>query len=151
MVRYGKLTQSAIAAVSRLAEIYDQDRPASAAAEVARMRNLSKPMVAKVLSMLAQARILKSTPGPGGGYALARAPEQITFLDIARVFERHEDPPHCPFGPGYCGTGTPCPVHDDLVALDSVYEDFLHKHTFAPFRGIEGRPQPATEADPVRS
>lgn len=132
MFKYGKTTQSAIAAMSRLAEVYDQGRRLSSG-DIAQTRNLPRPLVAKLLTILSQAGLVTGAPGPGGGYALARPPRQITLHDVAVLFERHEDKRTCPFGPGWCGRGDPCPLHHSLVALDEQMVRFLKETTFAIF------------------
>lgn len=133
MFRYGKMTQSAIAAMSRLAELYDSGARVSSL-DIARTRNLPKPIVAKVLTVLSQGCLVSGAPGPTGGYRLARPPRQITLYDVARLFERESEGLSCPFGPGWCGNGAPCPLHDDLHELEERMARFL-KHThFGVFR-----------------
>ncbi len=68
MLRYGKTTQSAIAAMSRLAEQYDGGRTRVSSGDIAATRNLSRPLVAKMLTTLSQAGLIRGSPGPGGGY-----------------------------------------------------------------------------------
>jgi Rrf2 family protein len=127
MLKYGKTTQSAIAAMSRLAELYDGGRTRASSGEIATERNLPKPLVAKLLTILSQAELVSGSPGPGGGYSLAKAPKDISLYDVAALFERTEDKRTCPFGPGWCGHGEPCPLHEDLVALDESMVSFLRK------------------------
>jgi Rrf2 family protein len=133
MIRYGKMTQSAIAAMSRLAELYDGGARVSSL-DIARTRNLPKPIVAKVLTVLSQGGLVTGAPGPTGGYRLARPPRQITLHDVARLFERGSESLSCPFGPGWCGTGTPCPLHDDLHELEERMMRFLNQTHFGVFR-----------------
>lgn len=86
---YGKQTETAIAAVSFLAEIWRGPRTRRvSAADIADARGLQKPFVAKLLSALSQAGIVSGSPGPGGGYALAKDPSQIRLRDVWLVFER---------------------------------------------------------------
>jgi len=76
MIRYGKSTQNAIAAMSRLAVGYGQDERLSSG-DIARDRDLPQTLVAKLLTNLSQAGLVTGSPGPGGGYALAKHPEQM--------------------------------------------------------------------------
>ena len=46
---YGKQTETAIAAMSRLAEVYDGGKTRLSAAEIAADRNLQRPFVGKIL------------------------------------------------------------------------------------------------------
>jgi Rrf2 family iron-sulfur cluster assembly transcriptional regulator len=125
MLRYGKTTQSAIAAMSRLADLYDGGKTLVSSADIARARKLSRPLVAKLLTNLSQAGLVSGSPGPGGGYTLARPPSQISLYDVAVLFERADDERTCPFGPGWCGYGDPCPLHAPLVRLHEELLRFL--------------------------
>ena len=64
-----KSTEAAIAAMSRLAEVCDQGTPLTAA-QIASNRKLQKPFLAKLLTVLSQAGLIKGVPGPGGGYVI---------------------------------------------------------------------------------
>jgi Rrf2 family transcriptional regulator, iron-sulfur cluster assembly transcription factor len=124
MIRYGKTTQTAIALMSRLAEVYDEARPLSSL-EIARDRNLSRSLVAKLLTVLAQAGLVTGSRGPGGGYRLAKQPRAISLHDITQVFERSEDTIVCPFGPGWCGREEKCPLHDDYARFVEQFDKHL--------------------------
>lgn len=133
MISYGKTTQYAIAAASRLAEVYD-DRIKLSSIDIARDRGLPKPVVAKVLTILSQAGLVTGSPGPGGGYALAKLPSEIRLMDVAECFDRLEKTLSCPFGPDYCGSGNPCPLHHQLVSLQEQFRRFLNTNTLDVFR-----------------
>lgn len=133
---YGKSTQAAIAAVSRLAEVYNDGLRLSAV-DIAQSRKLQRPFVAKILTVLAQARLVKGTPGPGGGYTLAMEPREITLYDVFKLFEREEEIHECPFGGGICGQDDPCPIHDKLDEINSATDRLLHGTTFDVFSSPE--------------
>ncbi|MGB6220299.1 RrF2 family transcriptional regulator [Haloferula sp.] len=122
----------AVAAMSALAEVFPKGIRLSSA-QVAENRNLSQPLVAKVLTQLSQYGFVHGTRGPGGGYRLARDPAAISVFEVVEIFEGHRDPSSCPFGPGWCGIGEPCPLHDTLVAMADKSAATLKKVTFAPF------------------
>lgn len=131
---YGKQTEAAIAAMSRLAEVYDGGRTRLSASDVADARGLQRPRVAKALSVLSMGGLVTGSPGPGGGFTLARHPRDITIHDVFVLFERHDDSKRCPFGGGICGVGQSCPLHDELVAVHQAMEKLLHQTTFEKFR-----------------
>jgi Rrf2 family iron-sulfur cluster assembly transcriptional regulator len=136
MTPYGKTAQTAIAAVSRLAEVYDSRKPVKLnSAEIATVRDLSQPVVAKVLTILSQAGIVNGSPGPGGGYWLRRTPASVNLYEVVSLFERLEENVSCPFGPAYCGNGPHCPMHHDLLAIREHIITFLKSITFAKFVG----------------
>jgi Rrf2 family protein len=133
MINYGKMSQNAVSAVSYLASCW-QDPPCKvSSSEIAEKRNLPRPIVAKILTSLSHGGLIKGTPGPGGGYWLARPPAAITLWDVAAVFERADPGIMCPLGPGWCGHGPRCPLHDSIVALKATTEAFLKAHDFGQF------------------
>lgn len=130
---FGRSTEIAIAAMSRLAELYETDKASMTSADIAESRCVPKPYVAKVLTILAQRGLVAGTQGRKGGYGLARPPGKITLLEIAACFERDLKPIACPFGPGYCGDKAPCPLHNDIAALHRQAYSFLENTTLAVF------------------
>ena len=131
---YGKQTEYAIAAMSRLAEVYDGGRTRLSAADIAEARGLQRPFVAKTLSALSQAGLVTAARGPGGGSVMARDPKSITLYDVFKLFEREINSDTCPFGGGICGVGQRCPIHDKLVSVQRAMDRLLHQTTFDEFR-----------------
>lgn len=151
---YGKQTETAIAALSRLAEVYDGGKTRLSAADIARDRNLQGPFVAKLMTVLSQAGLVDGTPGPGGGYSLAKPPSKIPLYDVYQLFEREDTSNLCPFGGGICGVGTPCAIHDKLVHVQLALSDLLANTSLEEFRRAyqdEGlRPTPAPTSPPSK-
>lgn len=136
MTPYGKVAQTAVAAITRLAQAYDAEKPVRlSSGQVAESRNLPKPVVAKVLVTLSQAGLVDGAPGPGGGYALAKPPGEIKLIEVAQLFGQRDDQLSCPFGPEWCGTGPQCPLHDELTAIRERIESFLVLNTLESFVG----------------
>jgi Rrf2 family protein len=133
MFPYGKTASNAVAAMSFLAEGYGRPDFRASSALISRERNLSKPLVAKVLTMLSQAGLVGGSPGPGGGYFLAKPPGEIHLIDIVRLFEKTETESRCPFGPHWCGNNDPCPLHDEIVALHETGRRFLGETSLQVF------------------
>ncbi len=131
---YGKATENAIAAMTRLAEVYDGGETLLSASDIAENRDLQRPYVSKLLSTLSQAGLVTGQRGPGGGFCLARHPRDITLHEVWSLFEREDDSDKCPFGGGYCGASRPCALHDKLVALKILMDTTLRETTFEEFR-----------------
>lgn len=70
----------------------------------------------RVLQNLVRAKLVRSQPGPGGGYALARTPEAITILDVVNDVAPVERIRSCPLG--LASHTRLCPLHREL---DKVY------------------------------
>jgi Rrf2 family protein len=76
-------------------------------------------VIRRDLAALRQARLVRSTPGHGGGWTLARAPEEITVQEVyAAIGERLVASPER--GAGSPGCLLEARVHQ---ALGDVYED----------------------------
>lgn len=150
MFIYGKTTANAIAVMSFLAA--DPKRRAGSG-EIAKSRNISRALTAKLLTQLAAAGLVRGQPGPGGGYTLARPAGKICLLDIASLFEQTEPPSLCPFGHGWCGKGDPCPLHDRIAGMIDSNRSFMKKTSLALFEGkIPRMPprKPRTKKTPAR-
>ncbi len=132
MFTYSKLAQAGIAAVSYLAARSSEKRLVGSA-EIAEARELSRQLVAKILTILSREGIVAGTPGPSGGYRLLRHPAEISLLDVVKIFEDPEDRVMCPFGPNWCGNGPKCPLHDTFFAMHQEALDRLGQETFAQF------------------
>lgn len=62
---------------------------------IAYNQKISEQYLEQLMSPLRKARLIKSIRGAQGGYALARAPEEITIGDIIRVLEGPIAPVEC--------------------------------------------------------
>ncbi len=133
MLRCGKTAQTAIAAMSALAEHYDGGQTVLSSHDIARDRNLPQPLVAKLLTTLSASGLVDGSRGPGGGYWLAKTPARISLAHIAELFEKDNEGIMCPFGPGWCGKGEPCPLHHELAAMNEQWETFMCKTMLSVF------------------
>lgn len=134
MSSYGRTSSNAIAIASLLAERWGR-KIRTTSQEAAKIRGISKPLAARILVQLSQVDLVQGTPGPNGGYALARVPMEIRLSEIVSVFQKVEASERCAYGPGWCGTGKRCPLHDTLTELDQQYLSFLEKTTLDVFEG----------------
>ena len=130
---YGKSTETAIAALSRLAEVYDGGATRLSATEIAASRGLQRPFVAKILSTLSQAGLVEGTRGPGGGFSFANHPREVTLYDVYCLFERPKASKTCPVGGGVCGGQALCPLHDRFENVRKAMDKVLHATTFDVF------------------
>ncbi len=134
MIRFGKTAQTAISAMSLLAEVYDGGKTKLSSLEIAERRGLPQPVVAKVLTIVSSLGLVDGTRGPGGGYWLRKPPEKIALLDIVEEFERQDSRIMCPFGPDWCGHGAPCPMHDSLARMDNEWTTYLRDTRLSVFQ-----------------
>lgn len=76
--------------------------------EIAKAKDIPQAFLAQILPLLANHGLVKSQQGAHGGYALARSPETISFLDIIESVEG-------PLRLNKCVEGQ----HDDCSILDN--------------------------------
>ena len=55
--------------------------------DVSREESIPKSFLAKIFQSLVKSRIVKSTRGSGGGFALAKAPNKISVLEVIEAIE----------------------------------------------------------------
>lgn len=76
--------------------------------EIARQMDVPEDFLAKILKTLVDMGLVKSTRGPHGGYALAKAPSEISFLDVIEAVEGPVALNVCLDGEDACGHSTAC-------------------------------------------
>ena len=76
--------------------------------EIAKAKDIPQAFLAQILPQLANRGVVRSQQGAHGGYALARAPKQISFLEVIESVEG-------PLRLNKCVEGH----HDDCSILDS--------------------------------
>jgi Rrf2 family protein len=133
MFRYGKRSRQAVSAIAYLAQWHGRESGTVSSITVARARGLSPALAAKLMSEMAAAGLLVGTSGPKGGYRLGRPPGKIFLGEVVRIFESAKGEMPCPFGPGWCGHGPHCPLHDSFVRIQEVTTNFLETTTLAAF------------------
>jgi len=77
--------------------------------------NLSSPFLGKILQNLVKQKLLVSTKGPNGGFALAKSAGEITLYDIVIKVDGEEFFTNCLISLEPCKSHDPskpfCPVH----------------------------------------
>ncbi|NUO18888.1 Rrf2 family transcriptional regulator [bacterium] len=104
---------------------------------IAKEEHLPAPFLAKLLRTLAEAKILTSNRGPGGGYKLAKSPEQISLQDVSVLFDGLTLANECLLGYGRCSDTTPCPVHKLWGPRKTYMQEFLRETTIASLLSLE--------------
>lgn len=80
--------------------------------EISKAENIPRPFLAKLLHSLRNKGFVKSTKGPGGGYALARPPQRIRVHEIVETFDGPMNlNTTCILGLDECCDGMGCALH----------------------------------------
>jgi Rrf2 family protein len=121
-----KTAEYALRAAVWLAQAPGQ--PASAD-QLAEATKVPRRYLHKVLQDLVRAALVRSQPGPGGGYSLARPTAKITILDVVNATAPLERIRHCPLGlPSHTRL---CPLHKELDRVYASAEEALGHVTLA--------------------
>jgi len=140
---YGKTSSNAIAVASLLAERWTSGARTSSI-DAAKVRSISRPLAAKLMVQMSQAGIVVGTPGPHGGYSLARHPSEIHLAEIVNLFQKSDNEDRCPYGPGWCGREEPCALHHQLAEIDSAFLGLMQNTTLAVFLKPAAKPAAKT-------
>ena len=89
----------------------DSKREFQLVREMAKALELPAPYLAKILQPLAAQGLLDSQRGRGGGFRLARAPEDLTLYQIVDAQERLGAARECLLGQAECSDERACPMH----------------------------------------
>ena len=101
----------------------------ASADELAEATKVPRRYLHKVLQDLIRAKLARSQPGPGCGYALARPPVEITILDVVDAVAPLERIRHCPLGlPSHTSL---CPLHSELDRAYAATQEALSRVTIA--------------------
>lgn len=90
---------------------------AVSADSLAEQTKVPRRYLSRVLQDLAAAGVVRSRPGPGGGYELCKETDQITILDVVNTVAPIERIKTCPLG--LKSHHKLCPLHAEL---DKAYE-----------------------------
>jgi Rrf2 family protein len=83
----------------------------------------------KVLQDLVRAELVRSQPGPKGGYTLDQPPAKISILDVVNAVSPLERIRHCPLG--LTSHTKLCPLHKELDNVYAATEKGLARVTLA--------------------
>lgn len=95
--------------------------------------------LAKILWTLRNAGYLEATRGHGGGYRLARPADEITLIDVVRLFEGVSAEPGCLLGEQHeCSDKNACSAHQAWKQVKETYLQFIRGTTIAEIGTADG-------------
>ncbi|HAH30878.1 MAG TPA: Rrf2 family transcriptional regulator [Elusimicrobia bacterium] len=77
-----------------------------------------RPFLRKILQKLNKAGILRSSKGRGGGFVLARKPEQIYLKELINIFQGPIALNNCVFDKALCRNHKTCRLRSKIGALE---------------------------------
>jgi Rrf2 family protein len=126
------------------------------AARLAEFHEVPPAYLAKHLQALSRAGFIESVKGPGGGYRLARAPSDITLLDVVLAVDG-DDPAFRCTEIRQCGPSAgdaehyprPCGIARAMAAAEAAWRAELRSRTIADLvegLAVEVHPEVASKA-----
>lgn len=105
--------------------------------DIARVKDIPKSFLAKILQKLARANIVKSFRGINGGYALTKKPEKINLFDAVDAIEGPVAINKCAIDRRICGLSDTCPVHPVWLEIREGVERQLKSCNFAKLTALK--------------
>lgn len=118
------------------AVLYLASQPAGEMVEaqsIARQQVVPMRFLLKIMPSLIKAGIVKSQRGVGGGYALARSPEEINLLEVLVAIEGPIFLNRCLIDEAYCSrhAAPECLVHQALADIKDRLENDFKSYSIA--------------------
>lgn len=106
---YSKGCEYAIRALIHMAP--DGDITRFQAKKVCEKAGIPESFTRKIFQSLVNGGFLHAVRGPGGGYALTQAPEDITLFEVILAVDGPDTFSGCILGLKQCDADQPCPLH----------------------------------------
>jgi Rrf2 family protein len=116
--------------------------------DISERQNIPLKYLQQILVSLKLAGFLQSRKGPGGGYALARSPKEITLGEVVRAMDGPIAPISCVSVTNYAECGCPNPERCSLRATFKEVRDAMAEVIdHISFAEIAQKQRDADEAD----
>lgn len=125
------ISKTALHALKAVAALAERPGEFQGASRIADGIGAPQNYLGKLLQGLIQSGIVSSQKGKGGGFQLARAPEQINLFDVVEPFDHISRWEGCFMGKPSCSATTPCAMHFKWAAIRDDYLKLLKESTLA--------------------
>jgi Rrf2 family protein len=131
----GKRGDYGVRATLYLARIFGEGR--RKAREIARAMDVPERFLPQIMTDLIRAGLVTSVAGPDGGYELARAPEEISLLDVIEGAEGPARSERCVLRGGPCHWDNACAVHAAWFRAQNALIESMRETTFAELAEVD--------------
>ncbi|QLH42672.1 MAG: SUF system Fe-S cluster assembly regulator [Coxiellaceae bacterium] len=128
MLRISKLADYAMVIMNYMAR---QPTQLLSAAGIARQVPVAAPTVSKILKLLSEAGLVASARGAGGGYRLAKSPEEITLADMVTAIDGLPAITECSQSANLCAHDSICSIRGNWLLINQVISEVLESLTLA--------------------
>ncbi|MDP2965790.1 MAG: Rrf2 family transcriptional regulator [Pelolinea sp.] len=124
-----KQADYALRAVLYLARIDDGSKASTK--DIAETQHIPPSFLAKIVSQLSIAGLIKTARGARGGVTLARPPEEVSILDVIEAIDGPILLNECTGNPRSCPFEGKCPLYEVWCETRKLIHDKLSAATFA--------------------
>ena len=121
----------AVRAMVYLAQLGQERRAATS--QIAQEKQIPPSFLAKIVSQLSVAGLLQTSRGARGGVSLAKAPGDISLLDVVEAIDGPILLNECVGENGMCTFGSTCPMKPVWCEAQQALVERLSKTNFAHF------------------
>jgi Rrf2 family protein len=109
--------------------------------QISKDLNLPTPFLGKIMQTLAKHKLLASTKGPHGGFALLKTADKISILDVIEIIDGEDIFQECLIGLKVCakpGSTVDCPFHKKSHPVRQKIYDLFKNQTIGDLaKGIK--------------
>ena len=106
--------------------LHSESKSRTGIKEIASSLDIPAPFLAKLLQLLTRHKILVSSKGPNGGFALGRNAKEITLFDIITIIDGQDIFNTCLISMRACHEDDkPCPVHHKYESIRNNLKQFF--------------------------
>ena len=110
-----------------------EENKRASTSRIAEEQQIPPSFLAKIISQLSIAGLIHTSRGARGGVLLARAPEDISLLEVVEAIDGPISLNECTHDPNGCPFGEDCPLHSVWGDAQSELVNKLKNTTFAQF------------------
>lgn len=125
MLKVSRLADYAVMMMCALAEHGEQ----CSASEIAALTKVAKTTVSKVLKVLGQAGLIRSTRGINGGYVLTKLASHISLAEVVAAVDGPIALTACSTAKQNCSKLACCDVKSNWQLINKVVDDVLSQYT----------------------
>lgn len=125
------ISKTAKHGIKALVDLAEHPGEFQGTASIANRIDAPQNYLGKLLQLLTMSDLVHSQKGKGGGFQLARKPEDISLYDIVEPIDRVSKWEGCFMGTGACSSDSPCAMHDHWATVRDAYLDMLQSCTLA--------------------
>jgi Rrf2 family protein len=126
-------------------------KPAHALAkQIAQEQNLPVAFVKKLLQKLCRAGLVKATVGKQGGYALARAPQEISIRELLEALEGDLAPVSCLASDHLCELADGCTTRRIWEQIDQKIQEALESLSLGDILGPDAEASGLASESPLK-